>query len=266
MTTQPEHRTQPAKNNNANKTALKKARAEVISAQARIKAEEKSRQKAEEALAECQEDLKVLQADLKREQHSRLEAEQNLVEAKKVIPIETKQAETLAVELVAESSEPAAPLMAVSASTQATKPTVPVQSPRLILSEVQVVFKRDQAISEIRAFPKGKQTWTALRLGPDESVIVQTRFQIYNPGAAQFTAKGYSYEIRIYACEIMFHKASLVASHQACLIKDIFAYSEELTVSKLNPGLYQLRVMIILNSPVKLFDHRKSQVILANQP
>ena len=265
MTSQPAHAPQTTPADSANKTALGKARAEVKDALARVKAEEKARKKAEESLSSCQEDIKVLQAELDRERQLRSQVEQELVGAQETTVVEPRTGELVDEPLeprTEESSnefpEPVANEIQPAEVFESDMLPLPDQPAQLIILGVWVHPVAEPAAFNEQGYNQENQARVALKLNPEDRMILQTRFTLEGPGAARLTVNEFPFEIEVYAREVLGHASALVASHKAKLVKDTFEYSIPIQLPGLPAGLYRLQVVI---KSGKLLDYRNAPVI-----
>lgn len=107
-------------------------------------------------------------------------------------------------------------------------------------------------VSDVRVFRPGRPDFMTVTLTPEESFVVQARFQLQGPDARSLTARESSYSMTVYAKEVTSGKSMLLTTYSAELIRDVVEYAAPTKMPGLPPGLYHLFIVVILRAPIKM--------------
>jgi hypothetical protein len=150
--------------------------------------------------------------------------------------------------------EPTAPAPPLPISAEAPTPEAHTRA-GLTVSDTQVFRKRLPGV-------------TTLRLSPDESFLVQVRFQLEGSEAPALAAEESPFEIKVLAREVISGPSALLATHSGNLVKNVLEYSTQMQVPGLSPGLYRLVTVVTLHAPVNMVGHHERAAIhvVGSQP
>ncbi|HMN31354.1 MAG TPA: hypothetical protein PKE45_24595, partial [Caldilineaceae bacterium] len=144
--------------------------------------------------------------------------------------------------------EPAAPAMPSPAPLEAPTPQ-PIEPAASV------------TISAVGVFRKEVPGVLALTLNPGEAFEVQARFQLQGPEALSLTAQEPSYEMQVYAHEVISGTSPLVTRYAASLAKDVLDYSAQIQVPGLARGLYRLHTWVKLWPATRVAGHYEGPIV-----
>jgi hypothetical protein len=116
-------------------------------------------------------------------------------------------------------------------------------------------------ISDVAVFPTRSPGTVAFVLSPDETFVIQARFQLKGPEACSIAAKKSSFEIQVYAYGVPSGTSRLLATYAGNLIEDLLQYSAHMQAARLPPGLYYLITVVTFHAPVKVGGHHKGPIV-----
>jgi hypothetical protein len=143
------------------------------------------------------------------------------------------------------------PAVTPEPSTLSVPPSSSLEVPVLSLSRPI----SDLSVSDIEAFHKETPGVAALVFDLNETFVVQARFQFQGSAAFSLTAQKSSYEVHVYAHEMISGISRLLAIYRANLAKEVLEYSASMQVPGLSPGLYRLVTLVTLREPAKMIGH-----------
>jgi hypothetical protein len=243
----------------ANKTALGKARAEVKDAQARVKAEEKARKKAENALSACREDVKVLQGELDQERQLRIEMEKELAEAREAASVEVIPSETLQENTSDIQAEDAVPDNVEATPSEDEDLPLPNLSVGILIEGFQLLPSDDASSARDLGHHPTNPSRIALRIAVGQEMLLKTRFHLTGSDADQLAANEQKCKVEIYSTEIPIGTVNLLCSSQAKLAKDTHEYIVTSHSHALPAGYYRLFVVVTSDN---IIDYQKGPFIL----
>ena len=107
-------------------------------------------------------------------------------------------------------------------------------------------------VSEVKVFRKSASEISTLTITPNEDFLVEVSFRLEGTEAPSIMHQGSLYEIKVYANDMTGGSSVMLARHEANLIKEIFEYKNQISVSGLPPGLYRLVTLVTVNEPILL--------------
>jgi hypothetical protein len=251
---------------------LAKVQKALRAAQAEIKHERQARTRAEKALAEAREELVAARLEVERERQAQirrvsfvvrltLDKHGQFVRTEIEHVLSSRKQNFLSLDgehLVAFMKACISPVSvledAISTAAPPEKVTAPTPGP--------LRPKSSLSISDVRVFRPELPDFVALTLTPEESFVVQARFQLQGPEARSLTAQEPSYEMKVYANEVTSGRSKLITTYSANLIHDVLEYTAPAKMSGLPPGLYRLFTAVILNTPIKMAGFYGETIIL----
>jgi hypothetical protein len=117
------------------------------------------------------------------------------------------------------------------------------------------------SISEVQAYPLGAQDFVPLAFDPEQELVVEACFELKGQEATALTAKEPPYEMTVYVQDVSRGSTSAVTSSRDNLVQGELAYTPQIEVSDLMPGLYRLMTFISVLSPEPMRAHYEGPVI-----
>lgn len=259
MTPQPSQTPRTAPVDNTNKTALGKAKAEVKDALARVKAEEKARNKAEDALSACQEDVKALQAELDRERQLRSKIERELAEAQSTISSQTPSAESVDDNSDDKQAETTENVDTNPENVKSQDRSQLTQSTQITIMSLQLFTQDGHSVFNNQSKFQDNIDKIALKVRSIDRMILELRFKIRGPDAAKLADSETPFEIEVYARNILGNASRLWSSHHSRLERNTFEYIVTLQLPEQPAGLNRLTVLV---KSTHMIDHRNGPVFL----
>lgn len=296
-----------AKPDQGTRDAIEKTKAEA-KAPTQARAGERTRLKAQKALAEAEEALATAQAQVEQERQARVKAEQAraeaeraLAQARKAASVESESTELPSTTAEAEGAEqrvsfvvrvtvdergkplrtevehpqsgkketyPALDVQRLAAFIKAciSPPSIaePIISPAPPPAEAVRPESPKPAfltISDVQVFRMGVPGVMTLMLSPNETFVVQARFQLQGPEAPSLTAQESSFEMKVYANEVTGSTSRLLTTHRANTVKGVIAYTAQTQVPGLSPGLYRLFTLVTFRAPINLAGYHEGPIV-----
>jgi len=269
-----------------------KSKVNAESATNRAKVKERAKPRSDEPLPVVHEALRAAQEEVKRERQARIQAEKALAEAREELVaarLEVEQERQAQIRrasfvvrltldkhgqfvrteiehvsssrkqnflsldgerLVAFMKACISPAIiledAISTAPPPEKVTAPTPTPGPVRPKSSLI------VSDVRVFRPEHPDFVALTLTPEESFVVQARFQLQGPEVQFLTTQKSSFEMKVYANEVTSGKSKLLTTYSAKLIQDVLEYTAPVEVPGLSPGLYRLFTVVILSAPIKM--------------
>ena len=279
-----------AKTSNETTFSAENARIETKGARTRTKEKQKAIPKSKESLTKAQKAVQADPLEVKRKRQTRIRAEVALVKTKEnpaVTRLEAHQEHQARIKRVSfvvrltvdEHGQPrrteieqvessrkqnfltldgerlVAFMKACISPTIIPEPAIPPAPPPEkveVPTPIPLRPKSSLIVSDVRVFRPEHPDFVALTLAPEESFVVQARFQLQGPAVQFLTTQAFSFEMKVYANEVTSGASMLLTTYSAKLIQDVLEYTASAEVPGLPLGLFRLFTVVILSAPVKM--------------
>lgn len=110
-------------------------------------------------------------------------------------------------------------------------------------------------IKNVGIHPKGALGSPSMVIDPQKEMEIRADLQLRGPEALQLSERQDKYEVKVYARNVTNGVSTVLATFRDHLLKGVVDYSVKLISARLDPGVYRLLTLAILDSPNQLAAH-----------
>jgi hypothetical protein len=110
-------------------------------------------------------------------------------------------------------------------------------------------------IKNVGIYPKGDLGSPSMVIDPQKEMEIRVDLQLRGPEALQLSERQDKYEVKVYARNVANGESTVLATFRDHFLKGVVDYSIKLISARLEPGVYRLLTLAILDSPKQLAAH-----------